>query len=244
MRNALFWLSLPFLLPQALWVRRTAPRFDGAAGASHGSVGNGPVKRLFMYGDSIAAGVGASEFPAALVGRTAEALASGTAHRIEWRSEGYIGENSTDLLARLRERPGEEPVDYLVLSVGVNDVTALNTLDTFRDNFRSILERLNEVYGEPCIGFCGLPPMHHFPLLPEPLRTQVGNRSAEIDGVARDVISGFSNAVHVPIAFELTPERFAPDGYHPSEFGYIEYGRLMSEALCSVEKSRAATSIV
>ena len=56
MRNVVFWGSLPFLAPQALYVRRTAPRFAEASGPSKGAIGAGPGKRLVAIGDSIVAG--------------------------------------------------------------------------------------------------------------------------------------------------------------------------------------------
>lgn len=241
MRNALFWMSLPFLLPQALRLRRTAPRVSGAAGVNHGTVGKGPERSLLVFGDSIAAGVGARDFPRSLVGRTADALARDSAQTIRWSAEGYIGANSDKILDRLNGRGHRETVDYLVLSVGVNDVTSLNTLVSWRRNLRTILSRLNEIYGEPLIGLAGLPPMHGFPLLPEPLRTQVGNRSVAVDGVGRKVVAEFANVVHVPVEFELTRDRFADDGYHPSEFGYVEFGQVMSDALLHLENLRDST---
>lgn len=238
MRNALFWMSLPFLLPQALRVRKAAPRVSGAGGVNHGTVGEGQERSLFMFGDSIAAGVGARDFPRSLAGRTADALARSSAQKIHWSAEGYIGANSDAILDKLNGRGRREKVDYLVLSVGVNDVTSLNTLVVWRRNLRTILSRLNEIYGEPLIGLAGLPPMHGFPLLPEPLRTQAGNRSVAVDGVGREVVAEFANVVHVPVEFELTRDRFADDGYHPSEFGYVEFGQVMSDALLHLENSR------
>ena len=36
MRSLLFWSALPFVLPQAMWVRARAPRFAGPAAAAEG----------------------------------------------------------------------------------------------------------------------------------------------------------------------------------------------------------------
>ena len=59
MRNLLFWGLFPLLIPQALWVRKTAPRTAPAAGPRSGTVGDGRPIRLVGVGDSIIAGVGA-----------------------------------------------------------------------------------------------------------------------------------------------------------------------------------------
>jgi lysophospholipase L1-like esterase len=74
--NFIFWIVFPFLVPQALYVRKTAPRFAPAHGPAEGSVGEGEQTRLLAIGDSIIAGVGASAFSKALVGQTASALAT------------------------------------------------------------------------------------------------------------------------------------------------------------------------
>ncbi|NNF16076.1 MAG: SGNH/GDSL hydrolase family protein, partial [Gammaproteobacteria bacterium] len=84
MNKLLFWLALPFLIPQALWVRRTAPRFAGADGRADGAVGEGPPVMLYAVGDSIIAGVGATDMSRALVAQTAEFLAAGLDARVQW----------------------------------------------------------------------------------------------------------------------------------------------------------------
>ena len=47
-KRPLFWLSLPLLLPQGLWVKRTARRLPPAAGPNSGVVGSGPTRRLLL----------------------------------------------------------------------------------------------------------------------------------------------------------------------------------------------------
>lgn len=236
MRSALFWLSLPFVLPQAINVRRTALRFSEADGPREGVIGDGQTKRLHMIGDSIAAGVGASVFSRALIGQTASSLSEITGHQIHWSTDGEVGANSEMLLHKLLSSPNEDAIDYLIVSIGVNDVTSLKTVAKWRSNLSSVLNRLNDVYSEPHIAFAGLPPLGDFPLLPQPLRTVIGSRGIEFDRVARDVVSSHSNAAHVPISFSATPERFAADGFHPSEIGYADFGRFIGAALAEFDR--------
>ena len=69
MRSLLFWSALPFVMPQALWVRARAPRFAGPAAAAEGLAAPGaphtrsrsadsPPLRLLGLGDSLIEGVG------------------------------------------------------------------------------------------------------------------------------------------------------------------------------------------
>ncbi len=100
MKNVLFWGVLLFLLPQALYVRKTAPRFGPAGGQLQGSSGDGRQTRLLAVGDSIIAGVGATELSKALVGQTATAIATSLNCCVSWQALGVSGYNSTKILDR------------------------------------------------------------------------------------------------------------------------------------------------
>jgi lysophospholipase L1-like esterase len=72
------------------------------------------------------------------------------------------------------------------------------------------------------------------------LRALFGLRGETLDRIAREEISRYRNAVHVPLDFETTPERFAADGYHPSEAGYQELGEMV--ARLTADRFRAIQS--
>lgn len=232
MRNALFWSALPFLVPQALYVRATAPRFAPAAGPTRGSVGDGDHKRLLAIGDSIVAGVGASELPRALVGTTATGIAAALGCRVQWDAVGVSGYTSTKILDDLLPKVPAEPFDFIVVSMGVNDVTGLTTLGRWRSNLRALHEGLREHSPDAQIAFAGLPPLHGFPLLPQPLRATFGMRSRVLDEVLAQETSEFDACQHVLVDFDPAEASFADDGYHPSEEGYAEFGERVAAALC------------
>ena len=235
MRNLLFWAAFPFLVPQALYVRRTAPRFAPAGGPSEGSVGEGEQTRLLAVGDSIIAGVGASELSKALVGQTATALATSRNCRVSWQALGVSGYNSAKVLRHLvPELPGAV-CDYMIVSVGVNDITGLTSIQRWRRNLSLLLHKLQAHSPNALIAVAGMPPLHGFPLLPQPLRATFGMRGRVFDDVARRVVDDFSNTFHVPLDFEPDPSRFAPDGYHPSEESYAEFGRHMADRLVAMK---------
>jgi lysophospholipase L1-like esterase len=236
MKNALFWCVIPFLLPQALYVRRTAPRFAPAGGPSNGSSGKGRQTRLLAVGDSIIAGVGATVLSKALVGQTAAAIATSLDCRVSWQALGVSGYNSTKVLHQLIPKLPDEAVDYIIVSVGVNDVTGLMTLGKWRQNLSLLLQKLQAHSPNAVIAIAGLPPLHVFPLLPQPLRAVFGSRGRSLDEEARRVVDGLPNAVHVSLDFEPGPHQFAADGYHPSEASYVEFGRHMADGLLGITK--------
>lgn len=231
MRNALFWCAVPFLIPQALYVRKTAPRFAPADGPTEGTVGKGNAIRLLAIGDSIIAGVGASQLPKALVGQTARALAESLDQMVVWQALGVSGYNSTKVLQLLCPQLPEHEFDYIIVSVGVNDITGLTTLRTWRRNLSALLDKLAAHSPNAVIAVAGMPPMHGFPLLPQPLRATFGFRARVFDAATRVIVEQRQNVLHVPLDFEPNPDKFSPDGYHPSEESYIEFGRGMADAL-------------
>jgi len=231
LRSLLFWLAFPFLVPQALWLRRTAPRFAGAAGPNQGSVGAGEPRTLVAIGDSIIAGVGASEFSKALVGQAALALSESLNCEIRWLAHGYIGANTSKLLnIHMPELPDFQ-ADIIIASVGVNDITSVTSLPRWRRNLRMLLRQLTASSNKGIIAFAGLPPLGAFPLLPQPLRAALGFRAVDFDREARRIVAEFPQVVYVPIDFETSPEMFAADGYHPSESSYVIFGESVSRKI-------------
>ncbi len=233
-----FWAAVPLLLPQGLWVRMTAPRFSGAGGEATGAYGSGPELTFVGFGDSTVAGVGARDYPRALVGQTARSLAERTGRLVRWRAHGFIGANTTRLLAEHFASVDFGAADIVGLSVGVNDVTALTRLDRFRRNLDELFDRIAAANPEALVVFGGLPPIGEFPLLPQPLRRVLGRRARELDRVARDVVAARPQALHVPCAFEARPDMFAPDGYHPSEQSYAVLGRVTADAIAARLRGR------
>ncbi|MDH3285463.1 MAG: hypothetical protein OEQ13_12035 [Acidobacteriota bacterium] len=83
----------------------------------------------------------------------------------------------------------------------------------------------------------GLPPLWRFPVLPQPRRYVFGvrartfDRLLELGGATRD------RWFHVPTEFELSPDKFSDDGYHPS----AESDRIWGEALAEWVVDRRAT---
>ena len=231
MRSLLFWSALPFLAPQALYVRQTAPRFAGAGGPNTGSSGHGEPLRLLALGDSIIAGVGASELSKALVGQTADSLSATLGRRVDWRAHGYVGANSTRLLDEHLPDIEDLEADIVITSIGINDVTSITTLPRWRENISTLFQSLVQRNANVVIAFAGLPPLSGFPLLPQPLRSVLGLRARDFDRVAIDVIDRHPQVVHVPVEFETTPDKFAADGYHPNESSYVVYGQGMAEKI-------------
>jgi lysophospholipase L1-like esterase len=230
-RALLFWSVLPFVIPQALWLRRVAPRFSAAAGALRGHAGQGRTYNLLAVGDSIIAGVGAVRLNDALAGRTARELSELLNGAVSWQAVGRIGMDSGALLGTLVARLPEQEADFIVVSVGVNDVTSLSRVSTWRRHLEGIIAVLRRHWPDAVIAFGGVPPLNRFPLLPQPLRAVLGLRAGILDEAARQVVAHHPRVIHVPIPITPHPDTFSADGYHPSEAGYATYGRIMAKGI-------------
>jgi len=215
-----FWALLPVWGVQGLLLRRRATRLPPPPGKIRGACGEGPALNLLALGDSIIAGVGAPEREHTLPVQFARALAASLGRRVEWHSAGENGIDLGGLLARLQALEPTAKADVVLLSIGVNDVTGLTALHTWRRQMRALQSTLQNRWPGAIVLFAGLPPMDKFPLPPQPLRFCLGLRAAQLDGIAAEIIAGSPRMLHLPT--EIDPDRhgFCADGFHPSAESY------------------------
>lgn len=234
MRRALFWMLFPLAIPQALRVRRTAPRFAGASGADHGVCGvDTPQLKILAIGDSIVAGVGAGTMDGALAGATAAALSQRLAVSVAWRAVGKIGAGVEKVYLQLLPQVPDDSYDAVVVSVGVNDITGLRRSARWADALGEFLDALRQRFPQATILLAGIPPLEGFPLLPFPLRWIFGLRGKTFDDLARREIVYRENMLFVPLDFDPHPEKFSADGFHPSRASYAEFGKILSDAFAA-----------
>lgn len=214
--RVLFRALLPFVLPQGLWVKATARRSPPAAGERAGVAGTGEPFRLVLVGDSIVAGIGVERLDDAMPGQLARALAGALGKRVEWTASGVSGIKAREVRRSLVPDLPATIADCVFLSVGVNDSTGLRTTAQWRRDLAALLADLRARYSAALIVVSGLPPMHGFPALPQPLRVVFGLRARTFDRIAEEVTRGRDRVLFVPNRFDPKPEFFAPDGYHPS----------------------------
>lgn len=214
--RVLFWSLLPVSAVQGLWLRRVARRLPGAPGERCGSSGGSEPLHLLAIGDSIIDGVGIDCMERALPAQFALALARESGRDVRWRVEGQSGRNISDLLERLHELEPALRADMVLVSIGVNDVTGLSSLRHWRQQLATFLQELETRWPGVRIVFAGLPPMSHFPLPPQPLRFSLGLRASALDGIAKELVAGQPNAIHVPTTINPETNPFCEDGFHPA----------------------------
>jgi lysophospholipase L1-like esterase len=219
--SAAKWTLGPLLLLQGKRVRRVTPVLPEPPGPREGVAGDGPTLRILVLGDSAGAGVGASSQDEALSGRIVAQLRN--RFRVEWRVVARTGATTASTIRHL-ERAEAFATDAVVTSLGVNDVTGDVGVAAFLAQQGRLHELLRAKFGARFILASGLPPMHHFPALPQPLRWYLGARARELDRALAASLPDGHGTEHLPFQGDVDAARMASDGFHPGPPVYEAWG--------------------
>jgi len=225
---------LPVLFVQGRGVRRRTPRLPDAAGATEGVVpGHGEPLRLVVLGESTVAGIGAAAHDRALTGRVAESLARVTGRPVRWRAAGRSGANARESM-ELVALVGDEPADAVAIALGVNDTLRFRPPPLWASDVARLVEAIRARVGPAPVAIAGVPPMHTFPALPQPLRAVLGARARRLDAALARLPARLPALRHVPMRLDPARHLFCDDGFHPSEAGYAIWGERMGEVLAEM----------
>jgi lysophospholipase L1-like esterase len=229
MRHALATVLLgPLLLLQGRHVRRVTPTLPEPPGDRRGITGTGPELRLLILGDSAAAGVGASHQSEALLGQLVSALTQDFC--VHWTLHACTGHTTQQALEHLAQLP-PQPFDMVVTSVGVNDATAGTGTRRWQQHMTELLHMLETRHEAGHILVSGLPPMHRFPALPQPLRWYMGLRAAALNRALQELLAGNPRRRLVQVEFSGDAGLMASDGFHPGPGAYAEWGRVVADTV-------------
>ena len=214
------------LLAQGLYVRCITPRLPEPPGARAGeraltpSVDGGDSLRVLITGDSAAAGVGADHQDEALSGQLVDALSQlGIARALRWQLIARTGVDAR-ALHMLLEANAPSPFDVAVISIGVNDVTGRRVVGAWLGDLDRVVARLHDAAPGALLVFSGLPPMHRFPALPQPLRAYLGDRARGFDRALRAWTETKPGTRYVAIPDSEDVRLVASDGFHPGPGAY------------------------
>lgn len=209
----------PLLVAQALLTRSRLPRLPEPEGSRHGVVGRGPPMRLLVTGDSSAAGVGVVHQREALAWQLAPRLAQACAARVDWRLLARSGLTSAQTLDLL-QREGDAAADVVVVTTGVNDVVDQVPSHHAVAAREALANWLRNAMGVQHVVFAPLPPIHHFPGLPQPLRWVAGSDARRHNKALRDWTATRRDVSCVAMEVPLDRSVMAHDGFHPGAAVY------------------------
>lgn len=232
----------PLLVVQALATRRRAPVLPEAAGPRAGRLGRGGAAvRLLIAGDSSAAGVGVEHQQQALAGHLTRALHRAAGRPVWWTLHAKSGLTTQQVHALLC---GEHVprADVAVVVTGVNDVIDQIPSQRAVQHRAALADWLLAERGVTHVTFAPLPPVHRFPLLPQPLRRVMGDDARRHDDAMARWAATRRDVSHVPIALDLTPDVMASDGFHPGEPVYRACGEALAAHIAALNFKQETTA--
>ena len=222
----------PVIVPQGIWTNLRVPTLPEAAGARQGSAGAGPPLRLLIVGDSAAAGVGVSQQDDALLGQVVSRLSS--RYRVEFELQARTGFTTADVLQRLDEMAPQR-FDVVLTSLGVNDVLALTSRASWLARQAQLRRVLRDKFDARLLILSGLPPVHSFPALPQPLRWHLGSRATEFNEHLAAAVAAEPDSQLVNLRFEADAGMMASDGFHPGPPIYSEWAERAAQCILACD---------
>ncbi|HSI49919.1 MAG TPA: SGNH/GDSL hydrolase family protein [Ideonella sp.] len=195
--------------------------------------------RLLIVGDSSAAGVGVARQQQALSGHLTRSLRRLTGIDIDWALVARSGLTTHGLLLMLQEQPllTAREGDVAVVVTGVNDVITQVPSQRAAEQREALADWLLATRRARHVVFAPLPPIHQFPLLPQPLRQVMGTdarrHNAALAAWAQARFHERGDVSWVPIEAALSAETMAPDGFHPGEPVYRQCGEALAEHIAA-----------
>lgn len=229
---------LPLLITQGRRTRRITPRLPEAAGLREGTAGTRHKTKaltLVAIGESPVAGVGVAMQQQSITAQLAAQLSRQLAQSVTWQAIGRNGATVREAHELLLPKLPQQCIDIIFIAFGVNDTTAFRPVAQWRDDMRKMLEILDKTCTPGIILLSGVPPMAHFPALPQPLRWVLGLKATVLDAAIRDIGNVVpqlrSRLLYVPVSIDPADKSvMASDGYHASEKGCAVWAGFITEA--------------
>jgi lysophospholipase L1-like esterase len=227
-------LLLPLLIVQGKRVRKNALTLPEANGERNGVIEKSgkPELSILILGDSAAAGVGVSQQKEALQGQLVGYLKEH--FDVRWALLARTGAQTQDLIPMLTDAKLNSSYDIIITSLGVNDVTSLQRSKSWLNEQVKLHQFCIHNFNAKHIIVSGMPPMHKFPLLPQPLRWIVGSRAKAFDRMQASEIKKFANKSYAALNFDLDETAMAKDGFHPGAPIYKAWAKALSERVYSI----------
>lgn len=227
-------LLTPLLVAQAIRTRARTPKLPEAEGERQGRIGSGPPLRLLIAGDSSAAGVGVVHQREALAAPLAAELAARLEAEVQWKLVARSGLNSAQtlhLLQRENQAGALGHFDLAVVATGVNDVVMQIPSHRAVAMREALANWLRNALGVAHVIFMPLPPVRHFPGLPQPLRWIAGTDAERHDRALARWAAGRSDVTRLEIELPIDASLMASDGFHPGAPVYRVCARAAADCI-------------
>ena len=221
----------PALLIQGNRVKKNTIQLSEAEGARDGITGQGQTLSLLILGDSAAAGVGVAHQNDALLGAVVSALQH--QYQVHWRLEAQSGDTTSQVIQKTQKMVNQK-YDVVVTSVGVNDVTRLMSARTWIKQQQQFYQLIQAKFQPELIIATGVPPMHLFPALPNPLSWLFGQYAKQMNLQLEKIVSKQKDMQWIEYdiqKYQSMNLEMAKDGFHPSKEIYQIWGKEVADRI-------------
>lgn len=222
---------LPALVIQGYKVKKNTVRLPEPLGDRQGVQGQGKLLSVLIIGDSAAAGVGVDHQDDALIGSILNEL--NVDFEIKWQLEAKTG-HTTEQVIQAIDKLDQQHFDVVLSSVGVNDVTKLNSATQWIKKQKILYHLVEQKFSPQLIIATGVPPMDMFPALPNPLGWLFGQYAKAMNKKLAILVGQKVNMEW--IEYDIQHYRnlnlqMAIDGFHPSKEVYQLWAKHVADKI-------------
>lgn len=186
-------------------------------------------KSILVIGESTAAGVGASHTDYSLGAN----LFNSFNQEFTLMNLGKNGLKAEKLKSLLQHGLDNKTrkFDIMVIMIGANDCFKFTPPHKFLKQLEDFIELGQSQLGTVHFVIPSIPPVHQFPAIPGLLRFFLGWHRKLLAGIASAISSKSSTVSFLELEHSFDPMFYAEDGIHPSDQGYQEIAKLISEEI-------------
>ena len=224
-------ILIPALIVQGYRIKKNTPRLLEPKGQREGHTGMGKPLSILILGDSAAAGVGVETQQDALLGAVIDELKMDYA--IDWKLHAKTGDGTSQIIQNIHTLENRH-YDVVLTSVGVNDVTKLISAKQWAKQQQDLYCLIQQKFSPTLVIAAGVPPMHLFPALPNPLSWLFGQYAKQMNVKLAQLVHTRSNMQWIEYdlqQYQALNLDMAADGFHPSKEIYQIWGKTAADLI-------------
>ena len=154
--------------------------------------------------------------------------------KCHWKVIAKSGVNSNQLIDLILLEKNQN-YTFVVISIGMNDITSGNSLIFFKNNLKKLENILSEKFSINYFIYSGMPPVHKLKTVPNPLKSILAIKALIFDKFLKIKCQKNNNYKYINInKLSFEENMVAIDGFHPNENFY----KIWSEEISNIIKKK------
>lgn len=148
-------------------------------------------------------------------------------YTLQWKLHAKTGDTTKQVYQAVQQLEHKK-YDIVITSIGVNDVTKLTSAKSWIKQQKQLFTQIQKQFQPKLIIVSGVPPMQHFPALPNPLAWLFGKYAEQMNQILQQWLAPQSQFRFIQYdieSFQAMDLPMASDGFHPSKEIYAIWGQ-------------------